>query len=480
MTMGRTMTFRNRLALIAVAITVLALVVSLALVVLTTLLHRASGVLADAVESVRLTEETEIDLLLHASSHEPVVRDQLQSEILQRLGEAHRYVSTEEEARVLRSAETRVHDYFVSSHAGRPAPHEPAYAMLDELVRINLDQARDARQSAARWNELANLIGLGTVIVLLPLAGSLLWWVRQRAFRPVFALGEAMDRFGRGDRAARAVEEGPAELREMAARFNQMAEMLAAHHDSQISALAGIAHDLRNPLQALSTSVGIVEHDRPLPSEPDIRRSLDLARRQVTRLDRMIADLLEVSKIHAGHLELRLRDLDLRRTVRESVELFGAQRVDIDVSVPEEPVWMRGDPLRIEQVVSNLLSNAIKYSPSGRNVEVRVRREDRSAVIEVIDRGIGISPEDQRRLFEPFRRVGLSQETIPGVGLGLFVVSRIVEGHGGEIEVESQPGRGSCFRVRFAIATPALHGEPARVAGLERVPSPSGRGASLA
>jgi signal transduction histidine kinase len=448
-------------------------VVSLALVVLTTLLHRASAELADGVESVRLTEETEIDLLLHASSREPLVRDQLQSEILQRLGEAHRYVDTPDEAHVLATAEVRVQEYFAGARPGVSQLHEPAYAVLDRLVRINLDQAREARRNAARWNGLANLIGIGMVLVLLPLAGSLLWWVRQRAFRPVFALGEAMERFGRGDRAARAAEEGPAELREMAIRFNQMAEMLAAHHDSQISALAGIAHDLRNPLQALATSVGIVEHDRPLPAESDIRRSLDLARRQVTRLDRMISDLLEVSKIHAGHLELRLRDLDLRRTVRESVELFGAQRVEILVTLPEEPVWVRADPLRIEQVVSNLLSNAIKYSPSGRNVEVRVRRENGTAVLEVVDRGIGISREDQRRLFEPFRRVGLSQETIPGVGLGLFVVRRIIEGHGGEIEVESEPGRGSCFRVRFTIAEPAIDGEPARAFEPGSLPSPS-------
>src|SRR6185503_2257566 len=95
--------------------------------------------------------------------------------------------------------------------------------------------------------------------------------------------------------------------------------------------------------------------------------------------------------------------------------------------------------------------NAIKYSDGRERVEIAVVEDGPDALITVTDQGVGISAEDQRRLFEPFRRVGLSRETVPGVGLGLFVVRRIVEGHGGRIDVESVPGRGSRFRVRIAL-----------------------------
>ena len=111
-----------------------------------------------------------------------------------------------------------------------------------------------------------------------------------------------------------------------------------------------------------------------------------------------------------------------------------------------------GDALRIEQVVSNLISNAIKYSPSARKIEVCVRRERLDAVVEVRDYGIGISEDDQRRLFEPFHRASLAKETIPGAGLGLYVVRRLVDAHRGRIEVWSQPGQGARFSVHLPLA----------------------------
>ncbi len=111
------------------------------------------------------------------------------------------------------------------------------------------------------------------------------------------------------------------------------------------------------------------------------------------------------------------------------------------------------------------MSNALKYSPEASAVDVRVARSTSSLVIAVVDRGVGISTEDQKRLFEPFRRVGLSKEAVPGVGLGLFVVRRLVEAHGGRIDIESSIGAGSTFRVllplpRDAAARPVGQGHP--------------------
>ena len=143
--------------------------------------------------------------------------------------------------------------------------------------------------------------------------------------------------------------------------------------------------------------------------------------------------------------------------VRQSVELFEGvpSKHEIALTVPDRPIVLACDALRIEQIVINLVSNAIKYSPEGSQVDLRVAHSNSSLVIAVTDRGVGISAEDQQRLFEPFRRVGLSKEAVPGVGLGLFVVRRLVEAHGGRIEVDSSAGEGSTFRVLLPLASDA-------------------------
>jgi signal transduction histidine kinase len=115
-------------------------------------------------------------------------------------------------------------------------------------------------------------------------------------------------------------------------------------------------------------------------------------------------------------------------------------------------VVVRCDGTRLEQVLHNLVSNALKYSPTGSSVELRVAQEGEEAVLSVVDQGIGISSEELRHLFAPFRRTSRAREVAPGVGLGLSVARRIIEAHGGRIEVDSRPGAGSTFRVRLPLA----------------------------
>jgi two-component system, OmpR family, sensor histidine kinase MtrB len=118
------------------------------------------------------------------------------------------------------------------------------------------------------------------------------------------------------------------------------------------------------------------------------------------------------------------------------------------------------DPLRIDQVVSNLLSNAIKYSPDGGDIEVLVETTAREAVISVRDQGVGIGAEEMPHVFAPFRRGKGSVEVAPGTGLGLSVVRRIVEAHGGRVQVESAIGRGSTFRVWLPLVAPSEAAPP--------------------
>jgi two-component system sensor histidine kinase MtrB len=447
------------LAVIAAVVTGLAVIASGALIILTTYLHRTTMVMASTVESVRLAEEAAIDLLLHQRVTDSIVKLNIEGDLQRRLTSAREYVTTDEEALVMGRALSSVEAYIAASRqASLPAQlhalYQDAYGALEDLIRINTVQAHDEQEQAARWDRLANFIGVTTIGLLLLVVGWLLWWLRARALRPVLALAHIMERYGRGDRAARAEEAGPLELRDIAKQFNQMAASIDSQRDAQMAFLGGVAHDLRNPLAVLKTSASLLGPGVQLPPEPELRRMFEIINRQVTHLERMVGDFLDMASIEAGELALKLDVQDMGALVQEICRLFesASPNHQIAVSIPDAPVLLQCDPLRIEQVVNNLVGNAIKYSPRGGMVRVAVTRERCTVIISVADQGIGISAEDQRHLFEPFRRVGPSKQTVPGLGLGLFVVSKIVAAHGGRIEVESSPSRGATFRVHLPLS----------------------------
>jgi signal transduction histidine kinase len=280
-------------------------------------------------------------------------------------------------------------------------------------------------------------------------------------------VSQAMRHFGTGSRHTRAPETGPAELREMSRTFNEMASSLSRQQEDQLAFLAGVAHDLRNPLSALKMSTALA--DRPDASPERIQKMLELVRRQVARLDRMVGDLLDSTRIEAGKLELQLEERDARELARAVVELYQAAGSghELSLSLPESPVPLRCDGARIEQVLNNLVSNALKYSPDGTRVEVTVVQRGEEVLFSVSDQGIGISAEEQRHLFTPFQRASEARERASGAGLGLSVARRIVEAHGGSIEVDSQPGKGSVFSIRLKPA----HTSQSMPHGLEPAPA---------
>jgi two-component system sensor histidine kinase MtrB len=293
---------------------------------------------------------------------------------------------------------------------------------------------------------------------VLVVVSTVVVWLRTRAFAGVFALGNAMDRFEAGDREARAPETGPLELREMARRFNQMAEAISRRRQEQIAFLAGVAHDLRNPLAALRTSLEVIAPSRPLPPEPTIRRVAALMDRQFESLERMTGDFLDTARIEAGELELRPEPRDLGEIVRHAVSLYqsGPWHERFQLEVPDHAITVTCDGARMQRVVTNLVSNALKYSAEGSPIRVALQADQDQATLSVSDRGIGIAREEVRTIFDPFRRSESSRRAASGVGLGLFVAQRIVRAHGGRMEVESTPGLGSTFRI--VLPTTATNG----------------------
>jgi signal transduction histidine kinase len=448
----------------------LALVATGALITVTSLLDRVTRTMADSVESIRLAEESEVDLLLHARTSDALIRHDLEGRLRSKLDAARAHVTDPSEALMLARARVNVEAYIAASST---APGDwdrlavlqsSAYGELDALARLNVEQARAAHAESSRWDALAKLLGFVTGGLLVAVSAGLLYWLKRHAFRHVLALANVMRRFSRGDRDVRAREVGPAELREMSVCFNELASAIAAQRQAQTAFLGGIAHDLRDPLSAVTMAIELLQID---PGSAQIRRTADIVKRQTLRLERMVCDLLEMAKVDAGELELDLDTEDLRRLVDAVVELRAgsSSRPRLELRLADAPVLVRCDAQRIEQVISNLVSNALKYSPGATPVEIEVANEAGEAVMRVIDHGLGIDEADQQHLFEPFRRVGRSRDAAPGVGLGLWVVRRIVDAHGGRIAVDNTTGGGATFVVhlpaRMVVSLDAAVPDPA-------------------
>jgi len=241
----------------------------------------------------------------------------------------------------------------------------------------------------------------------------------------------------------------------------EYADLLAEVERMRTDLLSTISHELRTPLTAVLTSVGLLLDPDLEPSDAEVHRLLETIQRNATRMQRVVGDILDLSRFRMGGVVLQLRRFDgveLARSAIASVAPLAERRgQSIDLSSGSGPVWVFGDYRRLEQAVVNLLSNAGKFSPDGSRIHVAVSAADDEVRWEVRDDGPGIKPADQARLFERFF-VGRQDQTgaDPGVGLGLPITLAIARAHGGRVDVESVPGRGS----RFAIVVPAAGPDP--------------------
>ena len=225
--------------------------------------------------------------------------------------------------------------------------------------------------------------------------------------------------------------------------------------------LAMLAHELRNPLAALRIAAEDLE-DGGGP------RAVAVIQRQMQHLGRMVDDLLDVSRITRGKIEVSLRRIELSQAVHQAVEprrrIAAASRMNLVVEEAPAPLWIDGDPTRVEQVIVNLVDNAIKYGVPGGTVTVSLGLQDNQAELAVKDDGRGMTDEQLRDAFELFVQHALDGLDRPrgGLGLGLTLVREIVTLHGGSVSADSDgPGEGSVFRVCFPVVdAPATTPEP--------------------
>lgn len=308
----------------------------------------------------------------------------------------------------------------------------------DLFVALMLPAGDSADHARAMFDDsvTAVLVVAGGVATLV--AVGLAFVFARRLARPIERLADAAERIAEGDLAARVPEEGPDELRSLAAAYNEMAQRLAEQEAVRREFVVNASHELRTPLTNLQ---GYLEalRDGVLPQDP---ATFDSLREEVDRLSRLAASL----DVLAGAEGERpaVRELDLAAAVRSATDLvapaLARRSIDLDVAL-EGPLPVRARPDELAQVLANLLQNAVRYTPPGGRVRVEARAEPGGAVARVANTGPGIPPEDLPRVWERFYRVEKSRDRARGgAGVGLAIVRRLVEDAGGRVGATSEGG----------------------------------------
>ena len=232
------------------------------------------------------------------------------------------------------------------------------------------------------------------------------------------------------------------------------AEISADLHRRKDEFLAMLSHELRNPLAPIQNAVHILRLKQD--DDPIQQQARTIIERQVGQMTALVNDLLEVSRITTGRIQLHQDRIVLQGVVERAVEsarpLIEQRRHTLSLSLPRAPIWIHADAARIEQVVVNLLNNAAKYTNEGGRIWLTVQQEGQEAVIRVRDTGIGIAPELLPRIFDLFTQADRTLDRSEGgLGIGLALVERLVVMHGGKVEANSTPGQGSEFVVRLPL-----------------------------
>ena len=299
-------------------------------------------------------------------------------------------------------------------------------------------------------------------------------WMRRKNGERFFALGVTTalkDENGRLLGFTKVMHD-QTERKRMEETTRQQAAALSDLHHRKDEFLAMLSHELRNPLAPIVNAVQLLRLQRGSEGEIE-RQARTIIERQVGQLKHLVDDLLEVSRITTGRVQLRQKRVTVNGVVDRAVEtarpLIQQRQHELTVSLPPKPVWLYADAARLEQVVVNLLTNAAKYTNDGGHIWLTVQQEGEAAVLRVRDTGVGIVPELLPRIFDLFTQAERSLDRSEGgLGIGLSLVQRLVELHGGEVSAQS-PGLGQ--GAVFTVALPMSGNEAAAANGSEGSPA---------
>lgn len=308
---------------------------------------------------------------------------------------------------------------------------------------------------------------------ILLFSGALAAVLTRHFIKPVRRLEQAAISLGQGDLASRVRIATGDEMERLGETFNQMAARIQHREEERIQLIRqeqaaraeaeamkkldklksdfvnAVTHELRTPLTSIKGYAEFLADEIGGPMTAQQIEFVQQIEKSSERLQHLIDDLLDFARLEAGTFKLRCEEADLRTTLQEVVESMQPQatsaRLSLEAALPEGPVPGQMDSQRISQVLINLVNNAIKFTPDGGRIEVRAGMDGDHLRCEVKDTGIGIAREDVPRLFQRFAQLEAGVRKVGGTGLGFSISKAIVEAHGGEIGVESEPGKGSTF-----------------------------------
>jgi len=334
--------------------------------------------------------------------------------------------------------------FLAASHPLRPGgPNTPAFGSL--VVATPQTELRD------RWVTLISRLALAFLGALV-VVGGLALYLSRRITDPVLALSAAADEVaeGRYDVEVPRVP-GGSEIGHLANRFREMAARLAEAEERERNFLMSVSHELRTPLTAIRGHVAALQEG--VVTDPELtERSLEIVAQEAERLGRLVGDVLDLAKLDAHRFTVLTEEVDMGRLCERAYATFTdeARRRSIEFAkrAADEPVIVT-DGDRVLQIISNLLSNAFRWTPDGGRIDVALASGNGSVTVDVADTGPGIRVEERDRIFRPFwSRDGR------GTGLGLPIASELAIALGGKIELESEVGKGSRFRLVLPARRP--------------------------
>ena len=334
-----------------------------------------------------------------------------------------------------------------------PPGSERVHLAVAQPVRVEgeifgaLVVAKPRDELRESWVVLVERLALA-LLAGLAIAAGLAWYLSRRVTAPVLALSRATDEVaaGRYDTELPTPRSSD-EIGHLTDRFREMTTRLAEAQELERHFLMTVSHELRTPLTAIRGHVAALREG--LADDPvDRAASLDVVAAETERLARLVGDLLDLARLDAHRFTLTEDEVELRRVVEQAYEgrrEEARQRgITYEQAIEAEPV-LHTDGDRVLQIVTNLIDNAFTWTPDGGRIDVRLARENGAVSVSVSDTGPGVPPDQRERIFRPF----FSGDESGGTGLGLAIARELAEALGGELELDSSPGRGSRFELRL-------------------------------
>jgi two-component system, OmpR family, sensor kinase len=339
-------------------------------------------------------------------------------------------------------------------------PHEPPLRLISVpiihqgnlLYIVQVGTSMEAIEDTLR-RFLILLIVAMPIALAVSLAGG--WFLAGRALRPVDAITLAAQRIAAGDLSQRlTMPAAPDEIGRLAGTFNNMIGRLDASFRQIRQFTSDASHELRTPLTVMKGETELVLR-RPRPLE-DYQSVLESNLEEIDRMTRIVEELLFLSRADMGEVKMESKPVALEALVEDihrQATLLGQDRsIEVVLGIVM-PALVQGDELRLRELLLNLVENAVKYSHPGGKIEIGLVTDGQQAIVSVSDQGIGIAPEDHRKIFDRFFRTDEARaHTKKGTGLGLAICAWIAESHKGRISVKSNVGQGSTFTVTLPLA----------------------------